>query len=81
MAARKPGPVQGNPSAVGEPDSARSAVPSGHVQPDPTDQGAPDFEVLTQRDELDSGICRLRPPRPSRATLGELLGFRLRRTA
>jgi hypothetical protein len=69
-ATRNPEPVHGNPSTVGEPDSARSAVPSGRVQPDPTDPGAPSSEFLTQRDELESWICRPWPPRPVQSTPG-----------
>jgi hypothetical protein len=59
------------------PDSARSVVPSGHLQPDPTDQGVASSEFLTQRDELVGG----RPGHhaPSTPPLAELLGFRLRR--
>jgi hypothetical protein len=67
---RNPEPVHGDPSAAGQPDAARSAVPSGHVQPDPTDPGAPGSHFLTQRDELDGGICRPWPPRPVQSTPG-----------
>jgi hypothetical protein len=79
-ATRNPEPVHSNPSTAGQPNSARSAVPSGHVQPDPTDRNVPGSEFLTQRDQLGGGICRPWPPRPVQSTPGELLGFRLRRT-
>src|SRR5581483_4812932 len=45
-------PVHGNPSATGQPDSARSAVPPRPGQGDPTDRDSPTCDCLAQRDEL-----------------------------
>ena len=48
-----------------------STVPCAHVQRDTPDLGAPNSEFLTQRDELDRGICRPRLPRSVQGASGE----------
>lgn len=68
-------PVHGNLPAAVEPKPARSAVPSGHVQRDPTDRRSLDSDCREQCGQLEDGICRPWPPRTVESTRGGTTRF------